>query len=74
MKNEIMKVDYNSLIYEIRGNKVMLDSDLANLYGVETKRLKESVRRNLERFPADFMFVLTNEEVRIFRSQIASSS
>ena len=52
----------------------MIDSDLANLYGVETKRLKESVRRNLERFPEDFMFVLTNEEVRILRSQIASSS
>jgi hypothetical protein len=74
MKNEIIKVDYNSLIYEIKGNKVMLDSDLANLYGVETKRLKESVRRNIDRFPEDFMFVLTNEEVSILRSQIASSS
>jgi hypothetical protein len=52
----------------------MLDSDLANLYGVETKRLKESVRRNIDRFPEDFMFVLTNEEVKILRSQIASSS
>ena len=52
----------------------MLDSDLANLYGVETKRLKESVRRNIERFPKDFMFVLTNEDVKILRSQIASSS
>jgi hypothetical protein len=74
MKNEIIEVDYNSLIYNIRGMKVMIDSDLANLYWVETKRLKESVRRNPERFPEDFMFVLTNEEVRILRSQIASSS
>jgi hypothetical protein len=74
MKNEIIEVNYNSLIYEIGGYKVMLDSDLANLYGVETKRLKESVRRNIDRFPNDFMFVLTNEEVGILRSQIASSS
>jgi hypothetical protein len=74
MKNEIIEFDYNSLIYNVRGSKVMIDSDLANLYGVETKRLKESVRRNLERFPEDFMFILTNEEVRILRSQIASSS
>jgi hypothetical protein len=74
MKSEIIEVDYNSLIYDIRGRKVMLDSDLANLYGVETKRLKESVRRNLDRFPEDFMFVLKNEEVMILRSQIASSS
>ena len=74
MKHEIIEADYNSLIYEIRSNKVMLDSDLANLYGVETKRLKESVRRYIDRFPDDFMFVLTNEEVSILRSQIASSS
>ncbi len=74
MKNEIMKVDYNSLIYEIRGNKVMLDSDLANLYGVETKRLKEKVRRNISRFPEDFMFIITFEEFKILRSQFASSS
>jgi len=74
MKNEVFEADYNSLIYDIRGMKVMLDSDLANLYGVETKRLKESVRRNPERFPEDFMFVLKNEEVMILRSQFASSS
>lgn len=61
-------------IYLIRGVKVMFDRDLASLYGVETKRLKESVRRNIDRFPDDFMFVLTNEDVRILRSQIASSS
>ena len=49
-------------IYEIRGQKVMLDFDLAEMYGVETKRLKEQVRRNIERFPAEFMFELTKEE------------
>jgi ORF6N domain len=64
----------SSLIYIIRGEKVMLDFDLANLYGVETRRLKEQVRRNINRFPEDFMFQLTNEEFRILRSQIATSS
>lgn len=59
-------------IYEIRGQKVMLDFDLAEMYGVETKRLKEQVRRNIERFPAEFMFELTKEEVVISRSQIAT--
>ena len=58
-------------IYEIRGQKVMLDFDLAEMYGVETKRLKEQVRRNIERFPAEFMFELTKEEVQFSRSQIA---
>jgi hypothetical protein len=53
-----------SKIYLIRGIKVMLDRDLAELYGVETKRLKEQVRRNIERFPNDFMFELTKEELR----------
>ena len=61
-------------IFMIRGHKVMLDRDLSELYGVETKRLKEQVRRNILRFPEDFMFVLTNQEVRNLRSQIASSS
>lgn len=50
----------------------MLDRDLAELYGVETKRLKEQVRRNISRFPEDFMFILTNQEVRNLRSQIAT--
>ena len=59
-------------IYEISGQKVMLDFDLAEMYGVETKRLKEQVRRNIERFPAEFMFELTKEEVAISRSQIAT--
>ncbi len=63
-----------SKIYLIRGIKVMLDRDLAELYGVETKRLKEQVRRNIERFPEDFMFELTKDEIKNLRSQIATSS
>ena len=51
----------------IRGQKVMLDSDLAELYGVETRRLKEQVRRNMERFPEDFMFELTEDEYRCLK-------
>ena len=61
-------------IYLIRGHKVMLDRDLAELYGVETKVFKQAVRRNISRFPEDFMFVLTNHEVRNLRSQFATSS
>ena len=61
-------------IYLIRGCKVMLDSDLAALYEVPTKRLNEAVRRNLERFPEDFMFQLTTEELENLKSQIATSS
>jgi len=57
----------------IRGQKVMLDSDLAELYGVSTKRLNEQVRRNLTRFPSDFMFQLREDETEILRSQIAAS-
>lgn len=59
-------------IYFIRGQKVMLDSDLAMLYGVETKRLNEQVKRNLSRFPEDFMFQLTENEYSSSRSQIAT--
>ena len=61
-------------IFFIRGEKVMLDRDLAELYGVETKVFKQAVRRNIERFPGDFMFVLTNQQVRDLRSQIVTSS
>jgi hypothetical protein len=63
-----------SKIYLIRMVKVMLDEDLAELYQVQTKRLKESVKRNLNRFPPDFMFQLTTEEFENLRSQIATSS
>ena len=57
-------------IYEVRGMRVMLDRDLAELYGVETKRLNEAVRRNIERFPEDFMFKLNKSEWVFLRSQI----
>ena len=63
-----------SKIYFLRVEKVLLDSDLSALYQIETKRLKEAVRRNLIRFPIDFMFQLSEEEVENLRSQIASSS
>lgn len=59
-------------IYEVRGMQVMLDRDLAELYGVETKRLNEAVRRNIERFPEDFMFKLNKSEWVFLRSQIAT--
>lgn len=61
-----------SRIYEIRGARVMLDFDLAKMYGVEVKRLNEQVKRNIERFPDDFMFQLTKGEWEILRSQIAT--
>ena len=61
-------------VYLIRGQKVMLDEDLAELYQVETKRLNEQVRRNIERFPDDFMFKLTHNEFENLKSQFATSS
>jgi len=61
-------------IFEIRGKRVMLDIDLAKLYGVSTKRLNEQVRRNKKRFPGDFMYQLSLQEVTVLRSQIATSS
>lgn len=61
-----------SKIYLIRGQKVMIDRDLAELYGVETKRLKEQVNRNVARFPDHFMFELTKEEYENLRSQNAT--
>lgn len=62
-----------SKIYEIRGQKVMLDRDLAEMYGVETRVLNQAVKRNIERFPSDFMFQLTDEEMKIWKSQIVMS-
>ncbi|MBS1266507.1 MAG: hypothetical protein MAG795_00474 [Candidatus Woesearchaeota archaeon] len=62
------------LIHNIRGKQVIIDSDLAELYEVETRRLNEQVKRNKERFPEDFMFQLTKEEIKNLRSQIAMSS
>ena len=61
------------MINLIRGQKVMLDRDLAELYGVQTKVLKQSVRRNISRFPDDFMFELTGEEFQNWRSQFVTS-
>src|SRR5207302_692150 len=63
-----------SKIFVLRGHKVMLDADLAELYGVPTKRLNEQVSRNLSRFPSDFMFRLAPEEAANLRSQFATSS
>jgi len=62
-----------SKIYEIRGEKIMIDRDLAELYQVETKRLKEAVRRNINRFPEDFMFEMTKDEFENWRTQFATS-
>ena len=61
-------------IHIIRGSKVMLDSDLAELYGVKTKVLNQAVKRNIERFPEDFMFQLTDKEVELLRSQFVTSN
>ena len=76
MKKEIVIVDevITSRIYVIRNQKILLDRDLSQLYGVETKRLKEAVRRNRNRFPEDFMFELTKEEFKNWRTQFASSN
>jgi len=62
------------IIIVVRGEKVILDSDLSKLYGVETRRLNEQVRRNIEKFPDDFMFQLTREEFDNLKSQFATSS
>ncbi len=66
--NELEEI--RSRIYEIRGQKVMLDMDLAELYGVETSQLKRTVRRNIERFPDDFMFSLTLDEFKLLKSSM----
>ena len=71
MKNEPDKI--KDMIYEIRGQKVMLDSDLAQLYEVPTHRLNEAVKRNSRRFPSDFIFQLTDDEWESLRSQFAIS-
>ena len=76
MSNEILIPDdiISSKIYLIRNQKVMLDKDLSELYAVETKQLKRQVRRNLERFPEDFMFELSQQEFDNLRSQFGTSS
>jgi ORF6N domain len=74
--NEIILKEENiaSIIYLIRGEKVMLDRDLATLYGVETRILKQAVRRNINRFPVDFMFEMTESEFKNWRSQFVMSN
>ena len=67
-KHNIQNVNIGSLIHTIREQKVMLDSDLAMLYGVETRSLNQSVRRNISRFPHDFMFQLSESEWAIISS------
>ena len=61
-------------IYEIRGQRVMLDRDLAEMYGVETKRINEAVKRNLKRFPDDFVFRINHQEFANLKSQFETSS
>lgn len=74
MKQIALHHPIENRIFFIRGQKVMLDSDLATLYGIPTFRLNEAVKRNRCRFPPDFMFLLTRQEVRSLKSQIAMSS
>lgn len=71
-KCDLKRINIESMIHVIRGQQVMLDSDLAMLYGVETKRLNEQVKRNINRFPEDFMFQLTKGEASCSRSQIVT--
>jgi hypothetical protein len=72
MKNAVSKIQ--GMIYEVRGLKVMLDSDLAKLYEVETKYLNRTVKRNIQRFPNDFMFQLTKNEFSNLKCQIDTTS
>ena len=72
MGNELAEIQ--NMIYEIRGQKVMLDRDLAKLYEVELKALNQAVKRNIYRFPSDFMFQLTQNEWDILRSQIVTAN
>jgi len=74
MSNVVTMETIAGKIYIIRGLNVMLDRDLAELYGVETKQLKSAVRRNIDRFPSDFMFDLTRDEFTNLRSHIGTSS
>lgn len=72
--SDIKLSNIERMIYVIRGQKVMIDSDLAELYEVETKALNRQVQRNLIRFPGDFMFKLTSEEFEILKCQIGTSN
>ncbi len=72
MEIQIEKIQ--NMIYVVRGQRVMLDNDLAKLYGVETKVFNQSIKRNIRRFPSDFMFKLTKEEHEALRSQFVTSN
>ena len=74
MHDIIQELNIENMIYEIRGKQVMLDSDLARLYNVETKRVNESVKRNIDKFPERFSWLLTNEEIDELWSQFATAN
>ena len=74
IKKEDLRALILSKIYVIRGTKVMLDRDLADLYGVETRTLNQKVKRNMRRFPPDFMFQMTKEDMEEWKSQIVISN
>ena len=74
VKDEISNEEIKNLIYTIRGKQVMLDSDVARLYHYETRRINETVKRNIERFPIEFCFQLTSKEYEVLKSQIATSN
>ncbi len=73
MKKLVLHETVEQRIFTIREQKIMLDRNLAELYGVQTKALNQAVKRNIDRFPVDFMFQLTEEEFEIWRSQIVTS-
>lgn len=74
MKENIELNEIQDLILEIRGQKVLLDSDIAKIYGVETKRINEAVKNNNEKFPQDYMFELTEKEFEKLRSKISTTN
>ena len=72
--NDVGLAKIENMIYVVRGQKVIMDFDLSELYGIETRYLKRAVRRNINRFPADFMFEMTKEELKNWRCQIGTSN
>ena len=73
-EGELVVQKVESMILEIRGANVILDADVAYLYGVETKRINEAVKNNPDKFPEDYMFVLANEELQVLRSTRSTSN
>lgn len=73
MRNKELQPQIEGFIYQIRGERVIFDHDLARLYGVETKKLVQAVKRNIARFPSDFIFQLSNQEVTALRSHFVTS-